>query len=187
MKQYIVERNGVRSLENATQKPVDSLVEFTGQIAEADIPYSIVTDTVDQYGVPLKSVSVDGALKTTTETANQKAKDISDKYSLLNADVYAEMKKIFYTEKSDSASANYEMWQQMVTNPTPYVSQGLKAESLLNNADGTELYSAGSALDTAPKIVAYASRKIEEADDYIIWRSNRIQQFRNERNAILIA
>lgn len=117
-------------------------------------------------------------------TAKGKVASVTDKYNEMSTAVYDEMKNIFYTTKSDSASANYEMWKHMLANAALYSGKGLKAEYLLKNLDDTELYSAGSALDTDPKIVAYATRKLEQADEYIVWRSDRIQQFRNERDVI---
>jgi len=182
---WIVERNGSKMIEQTSGfKPVDAVMKYTGQIPEADVKYGIISDSVDEFNQPIKVIAVDGAAKAATETLEGKISAVTEKYNLLNVEVFAEMARVFYTTRSDSASANYEMWKHMVANAALYTPQGLKAESLLLNADATELYSAGSALDTDAKIVAYATRKIEEADAYIVWRSNRIQQFRNERLVI---
>lgn len=118
------------------------------------------------------------------QAVKDKADQVTARYNEMTQAVYDEMENIFYTKKSDSATANYEMWKHMKDNAALYSGKGLKAEYQLNNADATELYSPGSALDTDAKIVAYATRKLEQADEYIVWRSDRIQQFRNERDII---
>jgi len=188
MKAYIIEKDGVKGVVRADKVAADwgqyIIANYTEQIPEEDVPFAIVTETADEYGNPTKTVSIDGSKKTAKEASVKKIKDVDEAYTLLNVEVYAEMEDIFYTKKSDSATANYEMWNHMANNPALYNSQGLKSEKQVNNEDGTELYSPGSALDTDEKIVAYAQRKVEQADSYIVWRSNRIQQFRNEKKSI---
>lgn len=120
-----------------------------------------------------------------TPAVDQTIIDVGVKYDEMTKAVYDQMFTVFYTRKSDSAIANYEMWKHMKDNPALYSSQGLKAEYQLDNADTTELFSPGSALDTDQKIIDYATRKLEQADEYVVWRSTRIQQFRNEKEAIL--
>jgi len=147
--------------------------------------------TDPETGIVTQGPIVDETLKASLQAQDivdqvvvDKATQVTAKYSEMSDAVYSQMSSIFYTKKSDSAAANYEMWKHMVANASLYSAKGLKAEYQLNNADATELYSPGSALDTDPKIVAYATRKLEEADEYIVWRSDRIQQFRNERDII---
>lgn len=166
--------------------PKNSIGILPDSFLREDYQFLQVIDVPDPVtGELRKTFGVDQAAKDVAVAERLKKETVKAKYEELNGEVYAEMERVFYTSKSDSATANYEMWKHMVANASLYTSQGLKAEKQLNNADDTELYSPGSALDTESKIVAYAERKIVEADNYIVWRSNRIQQFRNERDALL--
>ena len=55
---------------------------------------------------------------------------------------------------------------------------------ICNYSGGTEIFDPGSALDTDQKIVDYATRKIEQAHEYAIWRMKRIQTFKNDKETI---
>ena len=87
------------------------------------------------------------------------------------------MYEVFRTRNPETANADHETWKLMVASPAKYVSVGLKTSYQVDDASGTELFSPGSALDTEEKIVSYATRKIEQAEEYAIFRLQQKQQF----------
>ena len=101
------------------------------------------------------------------------------KYNEMVAEVYAQMVATFGTQDPDSASAYKETWDMMKEQPSAWTAAGLTARF-----DRGGL-SAGDALDTEQKITDYANACISAAIQYGIWRMQRIEQFRQERNAIL--
>ena len=87
MKKYIVSRNGHQYVESSSQVPPDALVEFTGQIPEADIKYAIVTTTaevVDGVAITKQVVTVDNVTKD-ADLAIAIAGDLASKWKLMRA------------------------------------------------------------------------------------------------------
>lgn len=110
--------------------------------------------------------------------------EVTQAYEQMNEDVYAKMKEVFGTSKSDSATAFFETWKDMKVSPNNYVGLGLKVrEDIFVN--GVQLFDEGALLDTAQKVVDYATAKVNQALAYGVWRMQRIQQFETERSQIL--
>lgn len=119
------------------------------------------------------------AAKVAAKATAQKAKDITDRYNEMNADIFAEMEQVFGTQRSDSATAYHETWQLMKAKPILFWEQGLKAHV----AHGT--FQVGDALDTIQKCEDYAETALAAVEAYAVFRMNRIKQFAEEKAAIL--
>ena len=153
-------------------------------IPEEDWPYLFAVKGTDEFNEPVWNISVDATAKAAALVVTSKANDIKTAYQTMSDEVDAQMFSVFRTLKEGYASAEYETWQDMIKRPTAYASLGLKIDHQLNNADDTELFSPGSALDTDAKITSYATRKIALAEEYGVYRVQRIQQFKNEKETI---
>jgi hypothetical protein len=100
-------------------------------------------------------------------------------YERMNADVLAEMKRIFNTSNPDSANRQHNTWKVMVVSPALYLNIGLKADS-----SAAEM-NAGEEFTDSAKTVAWAQDRVTESELYSVWCMQRIEQFRTERAAIL--
>jgi hypothetical protein len=90
---------------------------------------------------------------------------ITEKYNLLNAEVYAQMASVFGTTNPESATANHNTWSTMVQYPTAFV---------------------GSlGFTTNEEVLNFAQPKLDASITYSIYRLQRIEQFRQERISIL--
>jgi hypothetical protein len=90
---------------------------------------------------------------------------VDEKYNLLNTEVYAQMASVFGTTNPESATANHNTWATMVQYPTAFV---------------------GSLGFTTPEeVLLFAQPKLNASIAYSIYRLQRIEQFRQERTAIL--
>lgn len=159
------------------------------QYTIADMPYIEVSevtqlDELSGENVIVRQYNINSAAKQSDESERTKASQIEQKYNLMNEEIFTEMYNVFRTNRSDSATANYQTWEKMVQSPSLYSGVGLKVDHQLNDSNGVELFNPGSALDTDAKITSYASRKIEQALAYGVFRMQRIQQFKNEREVI---
>jgi hypothetical protein len=157
------------------------------QYTLADAPYITVIeiDTIEnERPVTKRQYNLDAAAKNAAEGARTKAKQVKDAYNLMNAEILAEMEKVFETSNSDAANAEYSTYKDMAENPAAYAGLGLKVQVQIMNADDTELFDEGAALDTDAKVQAYANRKIELAKAFGVYRMQRIQQFYQEKETI---
>jgi len=139
-----------------------------------------------------KKAIVDETLKASilaqrTADAAQKVKDdqVSDKYVTLTSEVTAEAQVKMYALSLDSAIANYLELVMMKNNPSKFAAAGLLAEVEVKASDDSLLFSKGDALDTDVKVTDYATRLIEIAEDYAIYRHQKKDTFRADKAAIL--
>ena len=182
---YAYEKDGkVKSVYSA-KPPEGVLGVIPSDISRDDFGYLKSTPSNDPVtGEPINVISVDEAKKAEALSAKSKEEDIATAYQTMSDEVDEKMYEVFRTLKADYATAEYETWQDMKKRPSAYASLGLKVDHQINNADDTELFSPGSALDTVQKITDYATRKIELAEAYGTFRVQRIQQFKNEKEQI---
>lgn len=101
------------------------------------------------------------------ELLRDKAKLVEAAYNKMNADVYQKMFETFGTKNAESAQANQATWALMIQSP----------EKFAGKIDG---------LSTSADVLAFATPKHEAAIAYGIWRENRINSFRAEREGILL-
>jgi hypothetical protein len=82
---YIVNRNGSQFVETTkNHRPIDAIVEYTGQVAEDELPYTTITDgPLDEFGQPTKVFTVDTVAKTADETAQAVSEAHEAKISLV--------------------------------------------------------------------------------------------------------
>lgn len=165
--------------------PKNSIGVVPPNIAKEDWAYLQASQSNDEFGQPKWNITVDTAAKAMVAAEKSKEEDIATAYQTMSDEVDARLYEVFRTIKPDYATAEYETWKDMKLRPASYAGLGLKIDHQLDNAQGTELFSPGSALDTAEKITQYATRKIELAEEYGTYRVQRIQQFKNERQQIL--
>jgi hypothetical protein len=117
--------------------------------------------------------------KTATKAVATKTSLVTTAYNELNADVYAQMAVVFGTTNADSAVANNESYKNMKSSPALFSNKGFKAEKAVGS------FTLGAALDTDQKVIDYASARLGETTQYAVWRMERIEQFKAERNTIL--
>lgn len=138
-------------------EPICAHVELPAGVDVDVATAEMLGDEINIYADPAKLAE---------KAARQKEALITAAYNQMNADVYAEMKNVFGTEKSDSATAFLQTWKEMALDPGFFVSTD-------------------PAMDTAAKVQAYADAKITAAKAYSKWRVQRIEQFHQEKAAIL--
>lgn len=97
---------------------------------------------------------------------------IAEAYRIMDSEVRAEMVNVFGTSVAESATANQLTWANMLVKPELYSSAGLKDDL-------------GNILNTNELVIAYAQAKINASDAYSVWRLQRVDAFRAERQAIL--
>lgn len=108
------------------------------------------------------------------------------KYNEMNEQVLVQMYNVFGTTNPDSASAYKQTWELMKEKPALFRDEGLLVERQILAADGmTILFQAGAALNDDFSVVTYATRLIQMAEEYAVYRMKRIQQFRDDRALIL--
>jgi len=186
MKNFVIkegEKVYVKPAQGFTPKNQIGLVPPS--IAREDWGFLQATQSNDEFGQPVWNITVDATAKAAALAEKSKAEDIQSAYQTMSDEVDARLYEVFRTIKPDYATAEYETWKDMKARPDAYASLGLKIDHQLNDANGIELFSPGSALDTSGKINQYATRKIQLAEEYGTYRVQRIQQFKNERQQIL--
>jgi hypothetical protein len=127
---------------------------------------------------------VDPSANAASLAEQTKKDDISAAYKAMSDEINDRMYEVFCTLKADHATAEYNTWKDMLDHPAAYASVGLKVNHQINNPDGSELFSPGSALDTVQKILDFAKRKIQLAHEYGVFRKQRLQQFYDQREKI---
>ena len=163
--------------------PKNARCPLPNDVVEADYPYVKAQQQLIDEEMQWVAY-VDGALKAAGEALKTKKESIETAYANMIEDVYSNLYDVFRTRKPETATAEYETWKHMKTNAALYAGKGLKVDHQVNKADATELFSPGSALDTEQKILDFATRKIEQAEAYGVYRAERIQQFKTEKEGI---
>lgn len=107
-----------------------------------------------------------------------KTAQIQVAYQQMDSDIYAQMAVVFGTSRADSATAYIQTWALMQTNPTLFVPGYLVIV-------GAGSYVAGQFLTHSSDIQAYATAAIAIANNFAVYRMNRILQYIQTRAAIL--
>lgn len=132
------------------------------------------------------ATSVDDVISLSEDSAKVAAKALLLKqnaaqlaYETMNAEVIAQMALVFGTNKPESATAYKETWDVMAEFPADWEAAGIKA------AFAVAGLAVNDVLDTAQKVQDYANAKLVQVKAYGIWRMQRIESFKAERDAIL--
>lgn len=156
-----------------------------GSLLSANIKEVEVGDDFDA-SVMKGVVAEDGSVTFEVDTAKQTAKALAvkqklvgDAYNLMNTDVLTEMANVFGTTKPESASAYKDTWEMMASTPSDWEGAGLKASFAVAG------FEVGDALDTETKVQSYANAKLAQVKTYGIWRMQRIEAFRLQKDTIL--
>lgn len=182
---YAYEKNGEIKTTMAASPPENSLGKVPESISRDDFDYLKVTQSNDpQTGDPINVITVDAAKKAVGLAEKTKVDDVSSAYQTMSDEIDAKMYDVFRTLKPEYATAEYNTWKDMLDRPAAYASLGLKVDHQINNTDNSELFSPGSALDTAQKVLDFAQRKIQLAQDYGTFRMQKLQEFRNQKETI---
>ncbi len=96
----------------------------------------------------------------------EKESQVSDLHSQMTEDIYGKMELLFQTKNDVSVSATVATWEAMLKRPENYISEELQ-------------------LSDVNAVVAYATDKLAQADQYGVFRFVRIQQFYKEREILL--
>jgi hypothetical protein len=110
---------------------------------------------------------------------------VNGAYNKMREDSLTEMKKVFGTDQTDSATAYHETWKIMMDDPSAFANLGLTSDRKILKADGTVLFEEGDPLDTQQKVYYYAERLLQMVVEYSAWRMQRIKAFRQERKNLL--
>jgi hypothetical protein len=173
---YLVERNGVKFIEDATRAPADNIGEWTYGISE-DPRWIIATDGVLSIDFVEKAAVQAADALAAVETA--KAVAIYNEYVTLNTVVLADVKAKLFAESPESATANYLELIMMRDSPASFSGQGLLAEVDVKQSDLiTKIIDKGEPLDTDQKCLDYATRLIEISIEYAIYRHKKKDEFR---------
>ena len=112
-----------------------------------------------------------------TIVENEKPKKVKDKYDEMSKAVYLQAYKIFNTQSSDSINADSATWDLMQDDPSYFV--GIKSTHDIN-----EEIKKGDILDNILKVSTYSAFMIEKKKEYALWRFNRKEAFREDRDDI---
>lgn len=169
--------NKIKTVYSA-KPPQGSLGVVPSDISRDDFEYLKVTPAIGDDGNAINVITVDQALKTAGDSEKERANQISAAYQTMHTAIYDKLYEIFRTRNPETATAEHETWKDMLANPADYSSLGLVVDYQLMQADGTtELYSAGSALDTSQKITDFATRKLEQVREYGPFRAQKKQEY----------
>jgi len=149
------------------------------EVSATSIPASVASGGIASETDGFIFILQEDAGKVAENVVNVKTDLVTAEYSQLNTDVYAEMYNVFGTTNANSASAYNETWKEMVIAPSDYSSAGLTARFAVAG------FAVGDALDTDQKISDYGSAKVVEAKAYGVWRMQRIEQFKVDRETII--
>jgi hypothetical protein len=161
--------------DNSTNR---SHLQVSPHATHFELPEGLDVDVVKPALVEGEWVLVEDSTLITEKVIATKTGQITEKHVELEVDVYAEMKNVFGTSNSESASAYHETWKMMVSSPSDYSGEGLTAS--LN----TTSFNQGDALNTDNAITNYANECISSANAYSIYRMKRIEQFKVEKHTI---
>lgn len=146
-----------------------------------DWQYITAVKVTDSNGLPQWVISVDSASKVVAETKASEEAAAGIAYQEMLNDIYTEMYNVFGTNSTEAATADHETWKRMVNSSEKFASIGVTVQMTVTATDGSIVFSAGDVLDTAQKVSDYAVRKLEQADDYAVYRLTRKQQYINSR------
>ena len=139
-----------------------------------------------------KKLAVDEALKIIVQAqdaddAAVKSKDdqVSSAYGAMVSDVSAKASVDMFSLSLEGAIANYLELLMMQNNLSKFAAAGLLAEVEVKDSNDVLLFSKGDALNTSQKVSDYASRLIEIAEDYAIYRHTKKDTFRSDKDTIL--
>lgn len=144
-----------------------------------ELPEDMSVETVSAELVDGEIVLFTDAAKVQAVLVAQKTAQVQKAYDQMNAEVLAKMAEVFGTTKTDSATAYKETWALMDQSPAEWASAGLTA------AFAVAELQIGEALCTEERVKAYAEAKLLEVKNYGIWRMQRIEAFKQERDTIM--
>lgn len=107
-----------------------------------------------------------------------KEQRVGVEYSKMNTAVLTEMKDLFKTTKSDSATRTFLTLRSMSDRPENFAGKGILA---MYNVLG---FSAGDDLDTAAKVKDFADQVLMAADNYAVFSLLEIQKFQMAKAVI---
>ena len=189
---YAYEENGELKTVYAAKPPVGVVCEIPVDIEKDDFPYLVKQPVAVQstgvgpesFNSPMWTVVVDQTAKSAALAEKNKVTSVDSAYKTMSDEIDAQMYEVFRTLKPEYATAEYNTWKDMLDRPAAYASLGLKVDHQVNATDNTEMFSPGSALDTAQKVLDFAQRKIQLAQVYGTFRMQRIQQFKDQKEQI---
>jgi len=165
--------------------PKNNIGRVPQNIARQDWPFIQAIEAIDEFGQTYWNITVDQAAKDGAQAKDLKKKNLKgskDKKRKAIADKVAE---ILPAMGESELVLKVEMWKAMSAQAVKFRDLGLKTVEQVNNADATELFSPGSALDTVKKIKDYADRKLEMFEEFLVAKAQAEQVFEDEQEAIL--
>ena len=158
----------------------DSIKAITGDTANAKVYMRDLINDVSRSSEAealMTEIEAKDVELTTSQNLNQQIETL---YNTMNDEVYAAMAVIFQTSKSDSATATYETWKLIKETPLAFTEIGLVCT--YSDIVGIQL---NNPLNTIELLTAFVDEMLLRAFNYGVWRTQRLQQFRNDRNTIL--
>jgi hypothetical protein len=137
-------------------------------------------------------VSVNSAAKATVQAqdaadavVDAKTNAITNEYNTLNGIVIGKVQTDLFANSTESATANYLQLVMMMDDPTFFSDKGLLAEVDVKAADLiTKIVDKGEALNTDLLVTNYATRLIQIAKEYAVYRHQKKDEFRAYKDSL---
>lgn len=149
------------------------------EVSATSIPASVASGGIVSETEGFIFILQEDATKVAEKAVQDVTNLVTEAYALMNSEVYAEMADVFGTTNPESATAYNDTWNLMTQAPADWSSAGLSA-----NFDRGSLVK-GDALDTAQKVQDYADACLALVKAYGIWRMQRIEQFRADKETLI--
>lgn len=136
-------------------------INENGEVKILDTLGNIPTDCLEMPNFEFwKIVKSDGSWSVVEDTDAIKKRQVSELHSRMESEVLERMKVVFDTTSSDSAMANKQTYDLMVSKPQLFVGKfGLTNEQ---------------------EVISFAQAKLTNIETYAIWRMERIMQFKQD-------
>jgi len=163
MNNYVIDNNGVLEVVTANAPTGDWAANVVGT----------VNDSLKDKKLKLLNGNYveDTAAQSVVDATKIYIANLEAAYATMTDEIYNQMYVVFGTKNSESASAYYQTWLDMVASPASYSLSGLKDD--LN-----------AALDTDQKVLDFANAKIADAKAFSLFRMQKIQVFKDYKGSL---
>jgi hypothetical protein len=165
--------------------PKNNIGIVPNSIAKEDYPFIQAIVAIDQFGETYWNITIDQAAKAAGQVEKLKEKNLQDSKAKKAKAISDKGEEVFPGLSAGELVLKAEMWRHMDTNAAAFMSAGLKVVEQVDAADGSELFSPGSALDNPAKIKSYAGRKLELYEAFLTEMALAEQIHEDEKGAIL--
>ena len=145
---------------------------FFNMMEKVDLPEALEGKSVEELkGVKTSSNPDVWEVQAKENADYDKPTRIQKKHTTLTKDVHNQMEQVFGTKKPDTAIADYLSWLAMERSPAKFSGAGLKARIAVTG------FATGDDINTDNKITDYATKCLDLAGDYAVFREQKIIAF----------